>query len=107
MEDKLPLPVRLRHRVLTAPPGMQLVPGGGGTFVQLLFIFFRELVGHERPRPSVLAHRGLYRWGNTMWGYLVGFEQMWPVAGGRWPVSATRKPSEEAGWNCTFMMERM
>jgi len=58
MEVCPPLPVRLRHRVLTAPPGMQRVPGGVGTFVQLLFIFFRELVGHERPRPSVFVAPG-------------------------------------------------
>jgi len=51
-----------------------------------------------------------------MWGYLVGFEKLWPVAGGRWPVAggrwpvaggATRKPSKGAEWSCAFMVQRM
>jgi hypothetical protein len=39
---------------------MQLVPGGVGTFAQLLFIFFRELVGHKRQWPSVLQAPGAF-----------------------------------------------
>ncbi len=35
---------------------------------QLLFIFFRELVGHERPRPSVLVAPGAFcTMGWAMW----------------------------------------
>lgn len=48
----------LARRVL-APPGCGVLRVGSVSLPSLCSSFLPELVGHERPRPSVLAHRGL------------------------------------------------
>ena len=68
----LPLPARLRCRVLTTPPGMRLAPGGVGTFVQLCSSYFAVWWDMSNNGPSVLQAPGAFcskgwaAWNNFM-----------------------------------------
>jgi len=82
---------------------MRLAPGRVGIFAQLLFIFFRELVEHERQWPSVLQAPGAFSLRQHMMGYLVGFS----LSDGSSALRPNAQGKQGAMKSCALMVERM